>query len=128
MPRILLVEDDDNTRLGLCELLRQEGYEVEAAATASQALEKLSESVDILLTDLRLPDISGHELHLWAAEARPPLVTILMSAYRVPEVYEAAMRSGVFRWIAKPLQIETLLDTLEAAVEASVQKKKRVYV
>ncbi|MFQ5753393.1 MAG: response regulator, partial [bacterium] len=86
MSTILLVEDDVNTRTGLFEILTEEGYHVESAEDGADAL-KIMESgiIDLLLSDLRLPDLSGLELHEKVKRVHPELITIIMTAYSFPE-------------------------------------------
>lgn len=116
MPKILIVEDDFNTRLGLSEILMEEGFEVEVAEDGAGALEKIDHSTNLLLTDLRLPDILGIELHKKLKQSYPGLTTIIMTAYSIPELYQDAHDAGVLSWLTKPLNIDLLLSTLHATL------------
>jgi DNA-binding NtrC family response regulator len=117
LSRILLVEDDLNTRLGLSEILMEDGYEVEMAEDAASAFNKMETGVDLLLSDFRLPDISGIELHKRIKEAHPGVRTIIMTAYSTPELYQQAKTVGVLRWVTKPLNVEQLLSFIREALE-----------
>ena len=117
MSSILLVEDDLNARAGLVEILADEGYSVESAGDAEAALKKLkSGHVDLLLSDFRLPDLSGIELHRKVKEVNPQVQTIIMSAYCIPERVVEAQELGVFSWLTKPLQVDALLSTIKKAL------------
>lgn len=117
MSRILLVEDDLNTRLGLSEILREDGYDVEVAEDAASAFNKMETGIDLILSDFRLPDISGIELHKRIRESHPDVRTIIMTAYSSPELYQQAKNVGVLRWITKPLNIEQLLLFIREALK-----------
>ena len=82
MARILVAEDDRNTLTGLVEILQQEGYDalgVESAGAALRYLQK--EHFDILLTDLRMPEMNGMQLYEHSLSVAPGLRTIVMTAY-----------------------------------------------
>jgi DNA-binding NtrC family response regulator len=114
---ILIVEDDRNTRLGLQELLVEEGYQVESAENASKALQKLESGfVDLLISDLRLPDTSGLDLCRKIRSEYPDLNTIIMSAYSTPESRLEAKELGVYSWFTKPLELDSLLSTIKKAL------------
>lgn len=117
MSTILVVEDDVNTRLGLSEILTDEGYQVESAEDGYRALEALNvRVVDLLLSDLMLPDFSGFELHLKAKEVNPQIRTIIMTANDTTGVRFDAEERGVYSWLTKPLNINTLLESIKNAV------------
>jgi CheY-like chemotaxis protein len=108
--RILVVDDDRNALTALEELLVEAGYEVALAGNAAEGL-RLVDSFhpEVLLTDLRMPRMSGRE---FAAETRgrpsPPRV-VFMSVYP-PPADEAAP------WLSKPIDIQRMLDTLGSLV------------
>ncbi|MCH7755562.1 response regulator, partial [candidate division KSB1 bacterium] len=82
MSRILIVEDDRNTLSGLMEILTQEGYEVKGVDNPKKALKSLkNETFEILLTDLKMPDMSGMELYERSLAITPEMKTIVMTAY-----------------------------------------------
>ena len=116
MPTILLVEDDTNTRFGLAEILKSEGYNVLLAADADEALEKIAWEADLLLLDLHLPGISGLALWNQARQLYPELVSIIMTAFNTPENKLQAEDSGVFSFLNKPLNIDQLLSAIENAL------------
>lgn len=120
MATILLVEDDFNTRVGLSEILAGEGYDVEAVADGTSALNRLdSKMIALLLSDLRLPDISGLELHQRAKAVHPDLHTIIMTAFDTSSARRDAEATGVFSWLTKPLDVEHLLALVRDAVACS---------
>lgn len=129
MAKILLVEDDLYTRLGLSEILRDEGYEVEEAENATLALEKMDCEVDLLLSDLRLPDLTGLELYEKLKELYPEVTTVIMTAYSTPELQQSANEVGVFHWITKPINMDELLSILQEAIQyPKLCKNKKIGV
>lgn len=112
MSKILLVEDDINTRLGLCEILQDEGHHVLLAESGTRALEAFDDSCDLALCDLRLPDISGLDVLRSLRKRKPELVTVIMTAYTTTEAVNEARAIGVYDWLSKPLNIDKLLTLI----------------
>jgi DNA-binding response OmpR family regulator len=111
--KILVVEDDRHTRDGLAELLREIGYEVCTAESGEQALiQAMGSACDLLITDLRLPGMSGLQLlqELESIGQRPQV--ILITAYDSNEVRQAAGRLGIRAVLQKPVNIEQLLKEI----------------
>jgi len=112
--RILLVEDELAMRIGMQQTLRAEGYEVEALEDAEAALQQLrSVSFDLLITDVRLPGISGFELLDRAHELYPNMGIILITAYAEVELAVKAMRGGAYDFLCKPFSNDGLLIAVE---------------
>ncbi len=133
MARILLVEDDRNTLSGLMEILSQEGYEVVGAESAKKALKYLSkESFDILLTDLKMPEMDGMELYERSLPMAPEMKTIVMTAYSSVKDAVEAMKKGVYEYLTKPLNLDELFLILEKAIgeqkliRENVELKKKI--
>ena len=133
MARILIVEDDRNTLSGLVEILQEEGYEVVGAHSAKKALRCLEkEPFDLLLTDLKMPEINGMELYERSLVLAPELRTIVMTAYSSVKEAVEAMKKGVYEYLTKPLDLDELFVILKKAlgeqqlVRENVQLKKQV--
>ena len=116
MLRILIVEDDDELRDSLELLLRQAGHEVLVASSAAAARPLLT-SIDLLLTDLRLPDDLGTTLLVDAQKANPRVQAILMTGYATIESAIAATRNGARDYLLKPFEMN-LLKRQVAEVDA----------
>jgi len=115
---ILVVDDERGQRDVLTMILSAAGYEVEAAATAKGALAAAAKRpVDLVLTDLKLPDGDGLGLldRLLAVPAAPCVV--MMTAYGTIASAVEAMRKGAFYYLAKPLDRDVLLLTIARAFE-----------
>lgn len=113
MTRILLVEDDENTREGLAEILTGEGFGVDSFACAEAIPARTGQQIDVLLTDLRLPGKSGIEIVREIKNNGQDVFCIIMTAFSTPECYLEGKRLGVNAWLSKPLNIDKLLSLLQ---------------
>ncbi len=120
MHRILIVEDDDNTRNGLSELLASEGYAVSTAenGVAAWALMQ-NQRFDVLLCDFCLPGENGVELSSRSLSAYPDMVVFLITAYSNPEIKRDALACGIRRVFKKPIMLDSLFAELEAVFQTS---------
>lgn len=117
MSKILIVEDDRNTLSGLVEILDQEGYEVDGAETSKKALKLMQkEHFDILLTDLKMPDMNGMQLFERSLSIAPEMKTIVMTAYSSVKDAVEAMKKGVYEYLTKPLDLDELFVIIEKAL------------
>jgi len=117
MAKILIVENDKNTLSGLLEILNDEGYDVVGVDCGSEGLKRLKkEPFDVLLTDLRMPDISGMELYEQSKTLAPEMKTIVMTAYSTVKNAVESMKLGVYEYLTKPLDLDELFVTLKKAV------------
>jgi len=115
--RIMVVDDEVNARTALAELLGQEGYDVETAADAVQALAQLSSFVpDLVVTDLVMPGMGGIELTKKLLAAQVPLAVVVMTASGVTSAIDA-MRAGASDYLTKPIHFEELLVVIERVLE-----------
>jgi CheY-like chemotaxis protein len=107
-PAVLLVDDDDAVRRIAAVILGELGFRVIEAVDAAHALAALRQPgrIDLLMTDLAMPDIGGLELALLARDLRPDLPILYTSAYARAAEGNPAMRFGGF--IAKPWRLERL--------------------
>jgi len=116
--RVLIVDDEANARTALAELLRDEGYVVEIAADGFKALPKLEElRPDVVVTDLKMPGLTGLELMEKIRERDPECVVIVMTAFGAVESAVQAMRQGAADYLTKPVNVEELSLVLKREVE-----------
>ncbi|MBI3696220.1 MAG: sigma-54-dependent Fis family transcriptional regulator [Acidobacteria bacterium] len=118
-PRILVVEDDAEARRTVLDFLELEGYSIDAVSSTDEALEKLSGAFyPVVISDIYIDRHSGLDI-LKAARARDPeCAVILMTGRGSMETVMAATRGGAFDYIAKPFELDRLLDAVKRA-EAS---------
>ncbi len=116
--RILVVDDDVEMCKLLDAALRKRGHDVITVTDVRAALEALArDDLDVVLTDLRLDDESGLTLCRRAAELRPDVPVIMLTAFGSMESAVAAMRAGAYDFITKPVDLEPLAFTVKRAVE-----------
>lgn len=117
--KLLVVEDRDNERRALARLLSLEGYETLTAKDAADALTHISEPVDLVITDLKMPETSGVELlQRWKAR-RPATPFIMVTAYAEVDSAVAAMKLGAKDYLTKPVKPDEFLDLVARVVESS---------
>lgn len=116
--RILAVDDQLYFRVFLEDLLKESGFEVETAASAAAALERLeAESYDIVLTDLVMPGMDGSELVQRVKERWPAQEIIVVTSVGDVKTAVDAMKLGATDYLLKPLDRTSLLRSLEALLE-----------
>jgi len=116
---VLLVDDERNILLTLGRALSLEGYATETAAGGREALEKIAAlPVDVVVMDVRMPDLDGLTVLQRAREARPGLPVIIMSGHGSIETVRQAFRLGAFDYLEKPI---TEKEKLVAAVRNALR-------
>ncbi len=115
---ILLVDDDAALRRIIEFKLKQRGYHVTAVGDGEQALAKLREArFDLVLSDMKMPGLSGLDLLSRAKRIQPHLEVILMTAYAAVSQAVEAVKQGAFDYLTKPFDDDQLLVTIEKAVK-----------
>ena len=126
MQHILIVEDDIAFGTMLQTWLRRKGFEVEKATSVGAAVKLLTEpfdkEVDLVLSDLRLPDHDGLRLLAWMHEHDINAPFIVMTNYAEVQNAVLAMKSGAADYIAKPVQPDILLQKIKDAIEQNAQQ------
>lgn len=128
MANILLIEDDAEISFILSEFLKRNNYTVSAYASGISAVEALSSnSYDLILLDLMLPDISGEKIlvHIKRKKEQPPV--IIISAKIQPEKKIDLLRSGADDYITKPFYYEEVLARIEAVLRRCSSSNKDFY-
>jgi DNA-binding NtrC family response regulator len=114
----LVVEDDQRMRELLRELFEREGYFVETASDGNRAFELLQgKAFDIIITDLKMPDVDGMAVLEKAKETQPDALVIVITAYGTVESAVEAMKLGAYDYITKPFDPERLMLIIKRAVE-----------
>ena len=126
MQHILIVEDDIAFGTMLQTWLRRKGFEVEKATSVGAAVKLLTgtfgKEVDLVLSDLRLPDHDGLRLLAWMHEHDINAPFIVMTNYAEVQNAVLAMKSGAADYIAKPVQPDILLQKIKDAMEQNAQQ------
>jgi len=117
--KILIVEDEDNTRNALTKLLLREGFQVESVSNGCEALEYLRrQSVHLIVTDINMPQMDGITFLREINKNYPRSNVIMITAYGGVESYLEAMNLGAFEYINKPIQIDELKMIMKKILEA----------
>ena len=126
---ILVIDDEKNIREGLSMALEDEGYEVITAEDGKKGLEKaLYDAVDLIITDLRMPLISGEEILKKVVTELPSIPVIVLTGHGTVELAVEAMRIGAYDFLTKPLDLDRLFRLVKRALEnrALVLQKKEL--
>eukprot|EP01047_Picozoa_sp_COSAG01_P007115 COSAG01_NODE_265_length_19887_cov_33.672579_2_plen_485_part_00 len=118
--RILIVDDQQSMCEMLVDTLTPNGFEVEWKTKATQAIELLKDRVfDVVLTDLKMPDMNGIEFCQEVNRNHPELPVVVMTAFGSFEAAVSAIRAGAFDFVTKPLEMDLLDIALARAVKQS---------
>ncbi len=116
--KVLVVDDQKNMRATTAMVLRQAGHAVEEAEDGAIALQRIQhEAFDVVLTDLRMPNVDGMEVLKTAQRLAPDTQVIVMTAYGTIETAVDAIRRGAYDFLAKPFKEEELLLRVGKAIE-----------
>lgn len=109
LKRILVVDDEENTRIALTRLLSHEGYKVQTASNGLEALDALRLSpVELIITDLNMPEMDGLAFLRELNREYPASNVIMITAFGEVESYLEALNLGAFEYLNKPLRLEEL--------------------
>lgn len=115
--RILVIEDEESMRHALGKALARAGWRVEAAPTGREGVERLRTTrYDVVLSDVRLPDLSGLDVVALVTETSPGTPVVVMTAFGTVETALVAMKRGARDFVTKPFEMPVLLQILEKAV------------
>ncbi|UCF84474.1 MAG: response regulator [Desulfobacteraceae bacterium] len=121
LPQILVMEDETSMAKGLEMVLTEEGYGVDLAMTGQSALDKFSQkSFDLLVADLRLPDMDGMDVIKKVKDRQPETEAIIITGYPSVSTAVNSVKIGVFEYIRKPFTD----DEFKGAVQGALKKKK----
>ncbi|HXJ60533.1 MAG TPA: sigma-54 dependent transcriptional regulator [Verrucomicrobiae bacterium] len=125
-PRILIVDDDAGQRSLLNSFLSSQGFQIFLASTGEQALETLRrEEVHLMISDVRMPGISGLETLRQARRERPHLPVLLVTAFADIREAVGAMRDGALNYLSKPIDLDELLALVRHATGLAVTSPVR---
>ena len=112
--RILIVDDEENTRIGLTKLLTQEGFDVESAADGSEALDYLDQKkVSLVISDINMPKMNGLVFLRELSRKFPSTNVIMITAFGGVESYLEAMNLGAYEYLHKPVRLDELRSVMK---------------
>ena len=116
--RILIVDDEATIRDTLCTVLKEEGFDAESAENGRAALEKIQQNnYDLVITDLRMPEMDGLELLKAVKLNSPQTSVIIITAYGSMESAIEALRLGAFDYLIKPLDFDDVILRVRRLME-----------
>lgn len=124
--KLLIVDDEKDIRDSLKDILIDEGYEIYLAANALEAKKiKLSQTIDLILLDIWMPDIDGLSLlKEWASKNEINCPVIMMSGHGTIDTAIEATKIGATNFLEKPISLQKLLKTISSSLKSSVEIKK----
>jgi two-component system response regulator PilR (NtrC family) len=126
-PRILVVDDETSMREMLRIVLRRDGYQVIVAQSGKEAIELLQrQPVDLLLSDIRMPDVSGVDVLRAAKAVNRDIVAFMMTAYASTDTAVEAMRLGAVDYFTKPFNMDELRLKVRRHLESHKLREENV--
>jgi len=117
MNEVLIVDDEENTRIGLVKLLAQEGYHAKAVANGFEALEYLKKGgIRLILTDINMPEMNGLIFLRELNQTYPEITVVMITAYGGVDSYLEAMNLGALEYLHKPVKLRDLQLVLSKAL------------
>ena len=117
-PSILIVDDDEVMQQTLSDVLKKKGYEIFSVGSGNGALSIIKKNIiDLVLLDMRLPDVDGIEVLKKVKELDTEILVIMMTAYSDVQTAVSAMKSGAYHYINKPFELEELKLLIEKGLE-----------
>ena len=125
-PRILLVDDEERFRTNLQKMLDAQGLAVRAASSGAEALEEIKRSpCDVIVLDIRMPDMDGLATLREIKQVNPEVEVIILSGHASMDAAMEINRLGGYDYLMKPCPLEDLLLKIEAAYEKKVDREQR---
>ena len=119
--KILVVEDEVGSRLTLCGILEDGGYEVTGVEKGTEALEVIKDgNFNVIITDIRLPDVGGMSILELAKEINPDVAVIMMTGYASIETAVNAVNEGAYAYFVKPVN----LDEMKTAIVNALRQQR----
>ena len=126
-PRILVVDDEQSMRELLAIVLRREGYDVVLAENGTSAVAVLErDTIDVLISDIQMPDMSGVDVLRAAKQADPHILGIMITAFASTETAVEAMRLGACDYLSKPFDVDLLKMKVREKIDTRQLRQENV--
>jgi DNA-binding NtrC family response regulator len=123
--RILAIDDDENILTVMSAILKDNGYDVDTASSGNEAIKKSQKNhYDLMLIDIRLPDMEGTELLTKVRDTTPKIRKIIVTGYPTLQNAITAVNRGADGYIMKPFDVEKMLETIAQQLEKLKQERK----
>jgi DNA-binding response OmpR family regulator len=123
---ILVVDDESAIRYSITKTLQRVGYQVDSAASGEEAIQKMQQQpFDVILTDIRMPGISGVDLLAKVKEQAPDAIVILLTGYASLDTAVESLRLGAHDYLIKPSSSQDIRDSVARGIERAHNLKRR---
>lgn len=117
-PKVLIVDDEERFRTTMCRLLSIKGLDATTAGSGKEALEKIRQEIyDVLILDVRMPEMSGVDVLSEVKKIDPHIEVIIMTGYASVDTARDIMKFGAYDYLLKPYDTDQLLEKIENAFE-----------
>ncbi len=124
--RVLIIDDEDIVRVSCQRILVPEGYEVRSTKSAAEGFSLLAqEPVDVVLTDLKMPDIDGMQVLKKVKEGWPDIEVIMITGYQTINTAVEAIKLGAFDYIEKPFTPSAIVEAIDKAISHRQENNKK---
>ncbi|MBU4305897.1 MAG: response regulator [Candidatus Omnitrophica bacterium] len=124
-PAILIIDDEELLCKTLTTIIRNKGFRVKSTALGREGLSLLGEGFDVVILDIKLPDISGIEVLKTIKKIHPEISVIMITAYTTVEITVSVINEKAFAFFSKPFEVDALLKAIDDALtEKQAQEKK----
>lgn len=130
MPKILLVDDEDQFRRPLVERLRLRGYEIDDVSSGEDAVKAIraDREIDVVVLDLKMPGMDGEQTLAEIKSFRPEVQAVILTGHGSLESATALGKKDAFGYVTKPVELERLIRTIEAARQEKIYASARYEV
>ena len=122
---ILIIDDEALSTKSLAAILSSKGYDVKATAFGRQGIEWLETGFDIVLLDLKLPDMDGLLVLKKIKKSYANVVVIVITAFSSVETAVGLMNEGAYSYVSKPFEVEELLDVIERGLKSKDKENRK---
>jgi DNA-binding NtrC family response regulator len=124
-PRILLVDDEERFRVTLGKMLAAQGLAVHSLASGAAALEEINrQAYDVVLLDIRMPEMDGIETLAAMKKGHPEVEVIILTGHASMDAALEIIKLGGYDYLLKPCPLEELLLKIDAAYEKKLEREK----
>ena len=129
IPDILIIDDEPLMRISISDALKSEGYNTLSAASGSEGLKAVKDnSYDVVITDLKLPEVDGLQILKACRQFSPGTKVLMITAYASVETAVEAMKQGAYDYITKPFSMDELILTVRRLIEIKDIEDENVYL
>jgi len=123
--KILVVEDEVGSRLTLCGILEDAGYEVTGVEKGTEALEVIKDgNFNVIITDIKLPDVGGMSVLELAKEINPDVAVVIMTGYASVETAVNAVNEGAYAYFVKPINMDEMKTAIVNALRQQMLSRE----